>query len=430
MRRVARERTDLRRAILSMVLAFMVPAAVILGRFPDEALPASFLVRPLLLAAVLAAFIGVACRLTGERAPVVATAAALLVAAPDPLLVLPLAAIMLIEELRRRRGRSAEALIPILVGAFFAVGLLRTIPLIEAFPAGSMADAEGPSTYVVLLDGYPRMDSLAGLGIDNRPFVDELEARGFDHYADATSLHVRTHETLQAMLTTQAVVDDSGTVEEQRAIRRQLVVPHGFVAVDPAIGYVTLGPGNHIDGGGLTDFEIELLGISAVGVVAPDAAWSIALEGLRARIERALDLMASGEHRRLFVHLMAPHPPFLHGSDGSEDAPRWCWPGCGAFTNQIEFLKVTKAEWADGMAAQLEYLNGLLLGAIDSVLARDPDAVIVLFSDHGGRYSEHDRDEWNRTFLAARTPGHPGLFADAPRPDVIIRSLFDAYRGE
>jgi hypothetical protein len=79
------------------------------------------------------------------------------------------------------------------------------------------------------------------------------------------------------------------------------------------------------------------------------------------------------------------------------------------------------------MAANLNVLNRRLLQAIDRLLEVHPDAVIVLFGDHGGRVSEADKEEWHLPFLASRTPGHPRLFADAPRPDTLIRALLATY---
>jgi hypothetical protein len=79
------------------------------------------------------------------------------------------------------------------------------------------------------------------------------------------------------------------------------------------------------------------------------------------------------------------------------------------------------------MAASLDVLNARLLETIDAVLEKQPQAVIVLFGDHGARVSEDDRDEWHRPFLASRTPGHERLFADEPRPDVIVRTLLETY---
>jgi len=53
--------------------------------------------------------------------------------------------------------------------------------------------------------------------------------------------------------------------------------------------------------------------------------------------------------------------------------------------------------------------------------------VIVLFSDHGGRADWEDEAELHRSFLAARTPGHPGLYADNPKAEEVIRTLLGAY---
>jgi hypothetical protein len=281
--------------------------------------------------------------------------------------------------------------------------------------------------YVILLDGYPRWDSLAAEGIDIGPFIEALEARGFDHYPAATSLHSRTNKTLLALMTTEEVSDDPAAVPEAREIRRRLLVPPGFVAVDPPVGYVTLGPGRHIDPGGLNDFDAHLLGRSALGRLAPDLGWSLLLNDLRDRLDRTLVLIETTDERRIFAHLMVPHPPFIFGPDGSAEAPRWCWPDCGLFEAHSERLSVTPTRWWAGMANQLDEVNDRLLESVDAVLAAHPNAVIVLFSDHGGRYSEADQEEQHRSFLAARTPRHPGLFANAPRPDTIIRALLEAY---
>lgn len=72
---------------------------------------------------------------------------------------------------------------------------------------------------------------------------------------------------------------------------------------------------------------------------------------------------------------------------------------------------------------RVEPLNPRLLEAVDSILERKPEATIVLFSDHGARYSLADPDEWHRSFLAARTPEHPALFADRPTPAGLLERL-------
>jgi hypothetical protein len=38
-----------------------------------------------------------------------------------------------------------------------------------------------------------------------------------------------------------------------------------------------------------------------------------------------------------------------------------------------------------------------------------------------------DSEEVHRSFLAARTPEHPGLFKEEPHPYAILRLLDEAY---
>lgn len=422
----------IRRVALAFAAAWLVFAAVIIGRFADEALPLDYLARPLLVSGAVALMIALpAAWLAGRHAVAVAAGLALLVAIPLPVIALSFAAVILGALLwRRRSGRPIESQRPVLILAavFLIMGGIRAVSVIDVSSTNTYReDAGGPPMYVILLDGYPRMDTLARLGIDNRPFVNALIERGFDHYADSHSIHSRTQKTLLAMLTEEPVNDDPVPVAELRVGRSRLVVPPGFVAINSPVGYVTLRHGPRIDPGGPNDFEIELIGQSAVGVLVPDWAWALFVDGLRDRVDRTLALTAERSEPRIFAHVMAPHPPFLYGAEGSARTPRWCWPDCGLFTNFIEDLRVSREQWASGMAPQIEGLNRRLLETVDDLIARHPDAVIVLFSDHGGRTARADLDEWHRSFLAARTPGHPELFADAPRPDAVIRTLLDAY---
>jgi len=216
--------------------AGLVLAGIILGRFADEPLPASYLVRPLLVAAAIAVVLGLGSLAAGRHAPALAAGAALLVAAPDPRVLILAVGVLIGAEALRRRGGGNQSLVLLLVGMFFGAGLVRAIPVIELFPTGPQVAVHGPPVYVILVDGYPRLDSLADLGIDNQPFIDALEARGFDHYSDATSVHTRTNKTLLAMLTTETVSNEPVSVAERRAINRRLVALPWFVVIDPPVG--------------------------------------------------------------------------------------------------------------------------------------------------------------------------------------------------
>ena len=129
---------------------------------------------------------------------------------------------------------------------------------------------------VILLDGYPRSDTLAQMGFDNEPFVGALEQRGFDHYPDAVSAFSYTHTTLLSMLTDQEAPDREGTPTERREVRAQLFVPAGYLAISPPVGHVVLNGGPQTDPTVLNNFEVFLLGQSIVGRVATQ--WTGACE--------------------------------------------------------------------------------------------------------------------------------------------------------
>lgn len=419
-----------RHVITTIGLAWLTMITLVLVMANEVAIPLDFVVRPALVTLLPAAIIGVVCAGVGPIGRLVAILAASLVLIPDlwPVVV-GLGVIEIAIWLAQRRragtrlavGRFSQLTILVLLG----VSVVRLLPLAAdyvASPSGA-ADADGPPVYFLLLDGYPRVDELAQIGIDNTGFVFELEARGFDHYADATSAHEWTHRTLQAMLAGSpgGIPDESGTNADEQAVRTALQLPAGFVAIDPPASHVVMRGGDQRSAGGMNDFEIRLLGTSIVGGIARDWAAGFVSDSLLRHFEESLRLMASSASARTFAHVLAPHPPFIYAGGVSP-----CWPGCGVFEASFRKLGMTISEWSDRMGEQLTAVNARVLRAVDEILARHPDAVMVLFSDHGGRFSS-DGVEAHHTFLAARTPGNPRLFAAEPRPDALLRLTLAAY---
>ena len=102
-----------------------------------------------------------------------------------------------------------------------------------------------------------------------------------------------------------------------------------------------------------------------------------------------------------------------------------CWPNCGIFRVTPITLGISLEEWVSRMERQLSAVNGRVIAAVSEVLARHPDAVIVLFSDHGGKSG--GAAESRHTFLAALTPGQPRLFEAEPHPHALLRLTLEAY---
>ena len=139
--------------------------------------------------------------------------------------------------------------------------------------------------------------------------------------------------------------------------------------------------------------------------------WLAALQ--RDDVDRALEGIVSiaerGSAERVFVfdHVVSPHPPFIFDSDGSPRALPACFPiSCSLRASSAREMAITREEYGKRLGAQIEYLNGRVLAAIDRVIAADPTAAVVVFSDHATRYDlVGDPSEANHNFFAARTPG-------------------------
>lgn len=394
-------------------------AGYVLGAHADIVAPLELVLRPLTVAAAIGLVVGLLTAWTGAWAVPLAVVAVASIAHPSSgiFLVMLIPAIWILGRLRRR-PLDLGGPVTIMALAFFAVGIVRAVPNLP--PPGVAAAREERSVYLVLLDGYPRIDSLAEHGIDNSAFIEALEARGFDHYPDAHTLHRWTDRTLTAMLTGPEDVPDAVSIGQERVdVHRALQVPAGFVAIAPPVVHIVM-YGAKLPVESVTDFDAHLIGRSLAPLLARDQLRAWISDDLDRRIDESLAYMAKSPGP-LFVHLMTPHPPFPGGPE--------CWPECQFFENFAEDQGLSLDEWWGRLGSRLTTLNGKLLDAVDAVIARDPRATIVLFSDHGGRAGPEDPAEWYRTLMVARTPDRPMLFADEPRPDAILRLTDPASRG-
>ena len=132
----------------------------------------------------------------------------------------------------------------------------------------------------------------------------------------------------------------------------------------------------------------------------------------------------------VLAHIYSPHAPFVLGQDhGTPEGPE-CFPlGCSFFEVRFDRMEISPEEYRDRVERQISALNELVLEALDRLVAADRGAVIIVMSDHGLRYSVQDAAEQYRSLLAARTPGHPDLFARDESPVNVLRIVLDAYLG-
>ena len=452
----------MRQALVAVGVAYLALAGYILGRFANSAFPTFYLFRPLLLVIPLAILVGLlAAWLARSHAPLVVAITVGVVSLwatfarhwwEAGLLALGWVALVLVV---RRLGRplpfipqAASTAAMAFAAVFFVAGVVRAFNSAEGpvSPVEVTGTPTGPNIYVVLLDGYPRRDTLMNdLGIDNGPFEAALADRGFDVYDDAHTDRRYTDLTLMNLLTgtTDGVpLDTAPASEVQWLIREALsdaalprqaqAAGYEWDVIDSPAGHVTFSAGRHIQHGGVNTFEDNMLAESVFGPIVKATLPYLLTDSLRAHFEGSVDSLISlaepDAHRLVLAHLFQPHLPFLWKADGSPMPVPDFWPRVNIFAAQIETMGMSLAEYSAAMHGDLATLNPKLLAMVDEIVARDPDGVIVLFSDHGSRYSlELKQTEWYHSFLAARTPGHPDLFAAEPVPTNLLRTLLPTY---
>ncbi|MEO8252595.1 MAG: hypothetical protein ABI578_08995 [Chloroflexota bacterium] len=451
-----------RQAVFAVVIAYLALAGYILGRFANDAFPTFYLFRPLIGAILFAAVIGlVAAWLFRSQARLAAAAGVGLLAfwgtvarhwqqVIAALVVLAVVALVV----RWRTGRiptlpgAFSTAITAFVVVFFLSGIVRAYSSAEGPVAPVTVEhaATGPNIYIVLLDGYPRRDTLMqDMGIDNGPFEVQLAARGFDVYDDAHTDRRYTDLTLMNLLTgtTEGVpLDTAPSSEVQWLVRKALsaaVLPREAEAagyewdvIDSPAGHVTFSAGRHIQHGGINTFEEYMLDESLLAPIVKAALPYLPTDSLRDHFQQSVEsligLADPKAHRLVLAHLFQPHLPFLWDAQGNPVPVLSYWPVVTLYAAQIETMGMNLADYTPRMKGDLATLNPKLLAMVDAITAKDPGGIIVLFSDHGSRYSlALKQTEWYHSFLAARTPGHPMLFASDPKPTNILRTLIPTY---
>lgn len=454
------------------ILSFLTPAtfgiAYVLLSFAQFPTTASDLIRPIAIVIVAAVVLVLAFRAVLRSLPnaiIAASGCLVILSAPIVFVAVVVAggAWMALRLVRRRRaGREGAGLtgaasvsrsLAAFGLAFLIVAAAVASPSILTsifLPKGSMAQTGAKSAsniYVLLLDGYPRNDTLAEtFNFDNSAFEAGLEEMGFAISPRSRSNYPHTWLTLTSMFNG-AYLDDMPALmpppaapeEQYRRLMQALneaamldrlreqgyeifAIPSPFrsVALQTADQY--------LDGGQLTAFEYSLLMHSQLAApvthLTPDFLMSQQRDRFGDALARIRTLALDDRERPkfLFAHLFSPpHAPLVYGRNGEKLPLPDCVPTSCALW---EF----PADAWDRLPDQIHYTNGELLELMEDVVQRDPEATIILMSDHGSRRQRSDLDEFFHTFFAARTPGRSAFPADIS-PVNVLRLLVSTGTG-
>ena len=461
-------------ASVAPIFPIAMAAAWILQAFLGSGDPLPHLWRPLIVTTLAAAAVTGIVWVAGRHRPLpmlVAGLFVLLVLKAWPLLGAVLAIVIWRGALSvmRRLSRRPPLAVPMVVHVFNLAnvfGLILLVVLvgsfvfsgIVAFPrqtaAKGTAIATAPNMYFVLLDGYPRQDSLDALGIDNAPFISDLQDRGF---FVAPRSHTNYHNTLLTLTSMfngeylTDVPDLANPAGDQAAVVRQLndalndaslfddLRTRGYTIIDsPSVfGAASLFRADVVmSGDGINQFDQRILSRTFVGDLlslgAPDLVdgWlrDAVLTPIR-NVEAVAGQDSTSRHF-MFAHVLSPHPPFLFDEAGRLPDVEACYAaGCSLWTSELKVLGISTSEYRHLLAAQMQYLNAQVLAMVDEIAAADPTAVVVVFGDHGIRFDAGVSTEYFRNFFSARTPGHSDLFPDDISPVNVLVTIENAYLG-
>ena len=279
-------------------------------------------------------------------------------------------------------------------------------------PPQSLVSTDSPDIYYIILDGYSRADVLQNIyGFDNREFIDALRERGFYVAEESRSNYIRTVVSLSSSLNMGYI----NFAEKQAGWRSVNYLPlfdlirraqaqtllseagYSIIAVDSDFPFtdwrdadVYLSPYNVR----LPEFERVFLGTTAVGSVYDTGlplmgglrAWLplAAYETRRTKIQFAFNQMETiagiGSPKFAFIHIIAPHPPFVFDRNGSALVTG------RPFANlDGENYRGSRDEYLTFYVEQIQFVNSETLRAIDAILANAATPpVIIIQGDHGG----------------------------------------------
>jgi len=196
----------------------------------------------------------------------------------------------------------------------------------------------------------------------------------------------------------------------------------------------------------LSEFELVFLGKSAMGAVfdpefpftdefrafLPLPNYGTRREKLRFEFDHLPELYSIDAPTFAFVHIIAPHPPFVLDRDGGPLAIRRPYSPVDA-----EGFGGTVEEYRSLYIQQLQYTNQAILQALDSVLTNsDRPLVIIIQGDHGSGSQMGETLEascmFERTSILNAyymSDGKTDLLYPSITPVNSFRVIFNTYLG-
>jgi len=294
-------------------------------------------------------------------------------------------------------------------------------------------DAALPDLQIVILDAYGRDDVIKSYyNYDNQPFLKELESKGFSVAKRSHANYTQTVLSVASMLNFRPVdqlkkstdVDLAGVVTNtvDSAILWQILRKHGHKIISiPSGTNLTAMPTADLTFASNANIVMSYQVETALRLLierTPLSLLSLIDEtGVRTHRQQLRDVFRFWamsteltEPKATFVHVLAPHPPFVFDADGNPVQPN------GRTYTLLDGKKLVeqigKDKYRAAYVAQLKAINTKVFSTISTIDAKPHrDTITVIVGDHGPRMNLDwgsakgtDMDEVKGTLMAVRIP--------------------------
>jgi hypothetical protein len=321
------------------------------------------------------------------------------------------------------RNRAAASVALVLSAAFAVPSIARIASFAmrddSARAAASSAAGTGerfthsPNIYWIVLDGYPRQDVLAeDFKFDNSGFIQSLRGLDFAVVGKSRSNFPATVNSISSTASFDYTVEGDGETlrplpmqemqarvrGKNRTVTRLQSAGYTYVHFENGYDYLTeCAPDEvrcvhgHL---GLDELDIAILSNTPIidMIVQHRQAVPFAWGGVDDLTSKLNAIRAMPSPFFLYAHVLAPHPPIRFRSDCS-------------FRPADPDLQLWQPEARPAFVEQLVCVNAQALTLLHDITQTDPDALIILQSDHGTAFrGQFDKPptEWTEADLHER----------------------------
>ncbi|MEW6241414.1 MAG: sulfatase-like hydrolase/transferase, partial [Chloroflexota bacterium] len=303
-----------------------------------------------------------------------------------------------------------------------------------------------PDIYYIVLDGYSRQDTLAALGFDNGPFVDDLEDMGFYVASCSRSNYKWTLLSLSSTLNMDYVWDFIPNTDpkhtdltplfeslhDNRVMRELRGRGYKTYAFDTGYEWVNLkGADSYLESeesrpsltSSIQPFEYLFLETTILRSAVEQGNWG--LERFRDHYERVLftletlpGLASEPGPKFVYAHIVAPHTPYVFLPDGSFRST----------TEELELIDIAaETDEPAGYLDNVRFINDRIPAILQRLIEDSPlPPIIILQGDHGFVISERRYNILNAYYLPGG--GEEQLYPKIT-PVNSFRLVFGEYFG-